>query len=414
MLLIRKIFLFVLFFVLFFVGLQDLSVYAENSTDSASLSDQARQDLQSKITEYERKINDLQGQEKTLSSQLAIMDNQARLTEYRIKDTQEKVKEIEKDVNIAKNKINNLQEGINNSTISLISRITAVYEVGAVEPWQIFFASSNITNFFTRLKYLRMVQIYDKKNIYAAEQARVNYSSQKNILEDKQKEEEALKKRLETYSNQLKQEEEDKKALLVETQGNEETYQKLLAQAKAQLEAFSNFTASQGGASLLSSQTICDSWGCYYNQRDSNWGGAALNNTKYTIASDGCLLTSMAMVYTHFGFKDVTPLTINSNSSNFASYYPAYLKKEIIVNNKTSTRIGILKSAIDNELSSGRPVIAGISYDGGPIADHFVVIISGSSGNYKMNDPFTPNGHNIDFNSHYSVGNIVEVDKIQI
>ena len=183
----------------------------------------------------------------------------------------------------------------------------------------------------------------------------------------------------------------------------------MLLQARAQLAGFSRFVASQGGASILSNQTVCDDWGCYYNQRDSQWGNTALNNTQYSIASDGCLMTSMAMVYTHFGHKSVTPLTINGNSNNFASYEPAYLNRTIVADGASSTRVG---TSIDNELSAGRPVIVGVSYDGGPVSDHFVVLISGSGGSYQMNDPFTPNGHNIPFTDKYSIGSIREMDKV--
>ena len=39
----------------------------------------------------------------------------------------------------------------------------------------------------------------------------------------------------------------------------------------------------------------------------------------------------MAMVMTHYGYRDVTPVTINSNPENFAAYYPAYLLTTINV-----------------------------------------------------------------------------------
>ncbi|MDE2589180.1 MAG: hypothetical protein KGL95_05900, partial [Patescibacteria group bacterium] len=69
---------------------------------------------------------------------------------------------------------------------------------------------------------------------------------------------------------------------------------------------------------------------------------------------------------------------------------------------------------IDATLASGNPVIVGISYDGGPYPDHFVVFVSGSGGNYTMNDPFTPNGHNISFRGKYPNVRIVEEDKVSI
>ena len=113
--------------------------------------------------------------------------------------------------------------------------------------------------------------------------------------------------------------EQSKNQLLVETKSQEATYQKLLAAAQAELTSFSAFAQNAGGSKLLGNQTVCDSWGCYYNQRDALWGNLPLDGTQFKLASDGCLVTSMAMVMTHYGYKDVTPVTINSNPDNFAA-----------------------------------------------------------------------------------------------
>ena len=122
----------------------------------------------------------------------------------------------------------------------------------------------------------------------------------------------------------------------------------------------------------------------------------------------------MAMVYTHFGHRSVTPQTINSSSNNFASYYPAYLKFDISADGANYSRVSISRAEMDNQLAAGNPVVVGISYDGGPISDHFVVIVSGSNGDYLMNDPFTPNGHRISFTSKYSIGSINDIYKVNI
>ncbi|HEV2339486.1 MAG TPA: hypothetical protein VGT05_01825 [Patescibacteria group bacterium] len=357
----------------------------------------------------QNKLSSLAGQEKTLSSQIAVMDGQINLTQARIYATQQQITNLTIDIDTATQKINQLQGAIANITQVLYNRIIATYEVGSIQPLQILATSSTIGDFLKRADYLRIAQAHDKQLVYQTLQAKNDYANQRNILENERKQVEALKAQLQAYTAELNQEKASKQQLLTETQGNEATYQKLLAQAEAQLAGFSHFVNSQGGASILSNQTVCDSWGCYYNQRDSQWGSIALNGTQYSIAADGCLMTDMAMVYTHYGHHSVTPLSINSNSSNFASYEPAYLLRTIVADGASSTRVS---SAIDSILSGGDPVIVGISYDGGPIADHFVTLLSGSGGNYMMNDPFTPNGHDIAFTSHYSLGSIVEVDKV--
>lgn len=353
----------------------------------------------------QKKITELQGQDKTLSSQIAISDSQINLTEAKIAKTADEIEALEGDIEITNTKISSSEGTLEETSVAFMGRAKAVYQVGKVSPWQVLLTSNSLENFFTRLKYLKIVQLYDKKNIYAAEQAKVNYANQQNILVDKKQKQEALSEKLQAFTDQLTVEKKAKEKLLAETQGNEATYQRLLAAAKAQLAGFSNFVAAQGGASLLSGQTSCDSWGCYYNQRDSSWGGLALNGTQYSLASDGCLVTSMAMIYTHYNRK-ITPVDINSNSSNFASYYPAYLLFTISAGGSTSQRVG---QALDSVLAGGDPAVVGINAMGGT---HFVVVKSGSNGNYVMNDPYLPNGKDKNFTDHYSVGSIFSVQKV--
>src|SRR5262249_40995516 len=157
-------------------------------------------------------------------------------------------------------------------------------------------------------------------------------ANQKNILEGQKRQVLALNTQLQQYTQDLASQKTAKQDLLTQTQGDEATYERLLEQTKAQLASFSSFATSQGGASLLSGQTVCDDWGCYYNQRDTQWGGIALNGTQYSIASVGCLMTSMAMVYTHYGHKDVTPLSINSNGGNFSGIPAALLNYSVSAN----------------------------------------------------------------------------------
>lgn len=397
--------------ILFISFLLGLLIFFKGSSIIVKAADCDDRTGQEKVTCLQNKINDLKGQAKTLSSQISIMNSQINLTEARIEANKRQILDLTLDIDTATKKIDTLSDSLNRITGVLLNRIVATYQAGSVQPLEMLLSSRDASNLLAKLNYLRIAQAHDKRLIYDVQQAKNDYANQKDIFEAKKKKIENLKKQQEAYINQLSREKQGVQDLLTETEGKEENYQRLLAQAKAQLAAFSNFTALKGGASILQNQTVCDDgWsGCYYNQRDSQWGNLALNNTQYTIASDGCLVTSMAMVYSHFNHRVVNPISINSNSSNFASYFPAYLKYTITADGATSTRVG---SIIDDTLSAGHPVVVGVSYDGGPIPDHFVVLISGSSGNYKMNDPFTPNGHNIPFTDNYSVGSIRQIHKV--
>ncbi len=372
-------------------------------------------DLQNKISGLESTISNLQSQEKTLSSQIAIMDNQIKLTEYQIQSTEEQITSLTLDIDTATKKITSLQGALNSSIAVLINRIVATYEIGTIQPIQVLLTSGSASDFLQRLNYLKLAQEHDKQLIYDTQQAKVDYSNQKTIFENEKKQVELLNQQLQAYTAQLDQEKQAKQDLLTQTQGSEATYQSLLAQAQAQLAGFSSFVTNQGGASILSGQTVCDSWGCYYNQRDSQWGNMLINGQSgYSMAEYGCLITSVAMVASHMGHKDILPSTIaGSQNSNFA-VGTALLKFSIDVNGTSITRneIGTSANAIPNTIT--QPIIVGISYDGGPIADHFVVLTGGSNGNYTMDDPFVPNGHEVPFTDHYSLSSIVEVETVSM
>jgi peptidoglycan hydrolase CwlO-like protein len=391
-------FLALVFCILTGILFQTNHVYADTSSINQ---------LTNQIQQLQNQLNAAKNQEKTLNSQLQYIDNQTKLTELKIEDTQYQVTKLDKEINDLGTYITNLSTKSDQLTKVLLDRIVTTYKYSNFSPLDLIFSARGFADLLERIKYIQIIQSNDKKVLYNLQATKSTYNDQQTDKKTRQEAQQKLQKDLKNYQVQLASQKKSKQDLLDATKGNEATYQRLIAQAKAQLTAFARFTS--GKASLLSNQTVCDSWGCYYNQRDSKWGNIGLNRTSYSLADYGCLITSVAMVYTHYGYKDVTPAVINADPDNFASYYPTYLKYTISADGVNSTRANTI---IDSELKAGRPVIVGVSYDGGPVPDHFVVLISGSNGNYQMNDPFTANGHNIPFTSHYSVASIKEINKV--
>jgi len=363
-------------------------------------------DIENKIKEYENKLVDLRSQKNTLASQIQYMDTQVYLTELQIEATEGKIEQTQKEIESLSTKIEGLDESLSYLSKLLINQVVEGYKKRTVSFFALFLDSGNAQDLFNRLQYLKTTQNNNQKTLIQVQKTKFNFEDQKKLREEKKTELAKLSETLDQQKNALAVQRNSKQKLLADTQNNETIYQNLLSQAQAQLAAFSKFVTSQGGASILSNQTVCDDWGCYYSQRDNQWGTNSLNGTGYSLASDGCLVTSMAMVYTHLGRKGVNPQTINSNSNNFASYYPAYLEYTITADGLTTSRIS---ASIDSTLSSGDPVVVGVSAYGGM---HFVVLISGSDGNYIMHDPFIENGHKLSFNNYYSVGSIFEIRKV--
>lgn len=382
--------------IIFLISTLAIFFFVANYAVKADCNSNDKGCIEGEISQYQQKIQELQGQANTLSNQIAAFNAQIHLGELKIQETED-------EINLLTGRITEVQGSLNDLTKAFSARVVATYKMTRTnEPAYFLLTSDNLNDAISKYHYLKEAENSDENLLVRLQSAQTTYENSKKQSED-------LQKKLKDQQDSLNAQKQAKARLLADTQGSEANYQKLLAQAEAQLAAFSAFTANSGGSSLLSNQTDCsDSWGCYYNQRDTSWGALALNGTGYTLASDGCLVTSMAMILTHYGHKSVTPISINSNPENFASYYPAYLNYVIHVDGVTATRA---VASIDSTLSTGNPVVVGVHAYGGT---HFVVVKSGSGGNYIMNDPYLPNGKNLNFTDHYPISSIFEVDSVSI
>lgn len=225
-------------------------VFAQSATETPTPTqapdNDKQKDLENKIKEYEEKVAGLKTQANTLSSQIKLVDNQIAIAELRVQETEEKIQAIEEDIDVTRRRIDGLEKNIDQVTKAMVNRVAAVYQVGTIDPLQMLLTSSNIDNFLTRLKYLQVVQLYDKQQIYASEQAKTNYEQERALFEEKQEEAKSLQEKLEAYNQQLENDKGKKKDLLSQTQNDEKKYQQLLAQARSEYEAIQGIVAGRG------------------------------------------------------------------------------------------------------------------------------------------------------------------------
>lgn len=344
-------------------------VYAVSCSDSCGDESSCR-DV---IAECSKQISNLQSQANTLKNQIAQFDAQIKLTTLKITQTQEQI-------TLLGGRISQLGDSVEALTLAFNSRAVETYKLSRFENSFYFLLSAyDIGEAVSRFHYLQNIQEEDRNLLKKLTDAQTTYEGQKA-------DQEALQKQLKTQQANLNAQKLAKNNLLLATKNDEAKYQQLLSQAKAQLSAFQSFVARQGGASILNNQTKCNDWGCYYNQRDSLWGNIGLGGSPYTMANYGCLVTSVAMVASHYG-KNIKPNDIAVSSDAFVPG-TGYLYHSFSANGVSVTINTGSKSLIDSELSAGRPVIAGL-YSG---PDHFIVITRKDGDKYIMRDPFLENG----------------------
>ncbi len=399
----KKFFVFLLFFIFF-------SFFAKKTSSQVC---QSVEDCQKIISESEQKIKELSSQRNTLSSQIQYMDTQIYLTESKISQTEIKINQTEEEINQIEKRINGLDQSIDYLANLLVKRLVLGYKNRSLSLLNLLFESENIPLFINQYKYWKSAQEENQRLLVKTQQSKLNLEEQKSLREEKITELDNLQKELTRQKAELAQQKLAKQKLLIETQNSEERYQELVSQAKSQLSAFTRFVESQGGASILQNQTQCDDWGCYYNQRDAQWGNYIINNSydcngACTVARVGCLITSVAMVTTHLGFRDINPLSIAVDQGNFY-LNTALLNWNIQANGKN---VSLINATLSPEAVKNGPLIVGVRY--GEFGSHFVVVKDYRDGNYIINDPFTPNGKDLVFTEKYSLSSIFQVNRVVV
>ena len=339
------------------------------------------------IQEYQDQVNKLRGQASTLKNQIAQFDAQIKLTTLKIAQTQEQI-------NMLGGRIVQLGESLDSLTLAFNSRVVETYKLSKFENnFYFVLSASDLGSAVSRFHYLQKIQEEDRNLLQRLEDAQTTYQGEKA-------DQEALQKQLKTQQASLNAQKLAKNNLLSATKNDEAKYQQLLSQAKAQLSAFQSFVTRQGGASILSNQTKCNDWGCYYNQRDSLWGNIGMGGSSYTMANYGCLVTAVAMLASHYG-KNIKPVDIAVSSDAFVPG-TGYLYHSFTVNGINVSLSSVSKSLLDSELSAGRPVIAGL-YSG---PDHFIVILRKEGDKCIMHDPFLENGSERPLTDKYNFSDI--------
>ncbi|MCX6791828.1 MAG: C39 family peptidase [Candidatus Gottesmanbacteria bacterium] len=344
------------------------------------------------------------------------MDNQIKLTSIRIDATQTKIKTLLDEINQLENEVQRLEGVLNTRLALLLHRIPAAYKRSVVPQFGTLLFSRNVSDFIARAQYLSAVQKEDASLVFQVKATQNSYNESKQTREDKKVQLEQVQQQLKVQSQQLAQQKQAKDALLTQTRGQEETYAQLRREALARLAGFASFADSQG-ATLLSNQTSCNDWGCYYNQRDSQWGNALINgqgsgcNGPCSVLRVGCLVTSVAMMASHYGHRDISPQDIAfSSPANFSVGTAMLVRGTISVKNMNITRSSA--GALSPDTLKDGPVIVGVY--SGPFGTHFVVVKSYSDGTYIMNDPYIENGSDKSFTDHYSLGSVFEVDRVSM
>lgn len=360
--------------------------------------EQKKNEIELKIKEYEKKLEDLRSQKGTLSSQIQYMDTQVFLTELKVQETEKKVETTQKEIDTLGTRIEGLDSSLNYLSKSLLERVSTSYKNRSSSVLDLMLDSDNANDFMNRFKYQKTTQNNNQKVLLQVQETKLNFEEQKKLREKKKTDLDKFQTQLAEQKVFLTQQKKAKESLLAVTRNDEQTYQRLLESAKAQLNAFKSFSSSAGAKTIGSNQFGSGSDGTYYSQRDARWASNRIGSSPESILDVGCLLTSIAMMGKKFG-ANVTPADLAAETTRFFGN-TAYMNNPWpSVAGKTYRRVDVSK--VGEELDGGNYVIVGVkrtscAYGG----DHFVMLTKKDGDTYTMHDPIY--GPDIKFSTHYS------------
>ncbi len=363
------------------------------------------EEINQRITEYTKKLSELGKAKNTLANQISILNSQIELTTLKISQTQNSIKSLKAEIADLTVKIGDLDVSLNQLSSVYIRQVTENYKMSKRYPSFSIFTSTNFNNILEKYKYMATIQENSQNTLVQLETTRTNYDTQKDEKTRKQQELQVLETQLASQQKSLDQQKASKNALLTATKNDETKYEQLLAEAVSQLNALKSFASSAGGSTCLDSAQGGGSDGNFYSQRDPRWCRQTIGNSSDTVGAVGCYLTSISMVYKKLG-HDITP-SVYAATPGYFRFNTAYALPPIPPDGYSYKQVAYSAATVDSELKNGRYVIAQIKMSGTVSGMHFIVIISGSNGNYKIHDPWY--GADQEFSQHYSPGLIMSL-----
>lgn len=223
------------------------------------------QKLQDNLAEQQKlkqQIKELQSQGRTLINQISYLDNQTHLTELQISatlasisQTEEQLTAVGQDIASLTEKLGNLDTSINDLANVFNARIRASYQESFLTPFQVFLTATDFSSAVLRVNYLKSLQAEDKKVLQQMKNVKGLYLSQKTELGRLKQEKEKLKNDLESQKTLLQNQQaslglqkQNKNKLLQVTQNDENKYQQLLIQIRAEIESMAK--ALKGGVKI--------------------------------------------------------------------------------------------------------------------------------------------------------------------
>jgi peptidoglycan hydrolase CwlO-like protein len=364
------------------------------------------------------RIAGIQAEIAQLQSLIGVIDSELLTTNARLSAEQARLDSLTAQLALATDQLASLESQLAVREAQFDSQTRMLDKVEQTDPWRMLLASGSFVDFMNRLSAIKEISDNTAKLAVEVRSSRDLVQGKRDEIDAAHTAQSALVDtiaRQKAYLDQqyaLEASARDQLYVLQASLGAQQAalagqaaaLQSEIADEQAQINSILAFAHGQGG-DIVAPEFLSDAWGAYYNQRDARWGDDYVGPSPYLVWEIGCLLSSTAMVYTHFGFTSVTPGSLARNASNFTADGLMYNSVLDIPGHTPTIQSYPSRDFIASYLSRGGVVIVGMFIATG--GTHFVVLrgLAGSN-DYWINDPWEPFAMHVSYNSSPVTGPI--------
>lgn len=190
-------------------------------------------EIRKQIAETEALLSETRQKKATLQNEIAYQENQIRLTTLKIDETEAEIEALSSQIDRLEGVLGELSE-------AFAQRAFASYRLKrSGDSFFLLLTADSATEFIARYHYLRRIQENDKVLLLQMQTTQTSYEDQRTKIQE-------LHDRLEAQKNQLARQKGQKQQLLDVTRNDEQRYQQLLAELRADAESIERALAAKG------------------------------------------------------------------------------------------------------------------------------------------------------------------------
>ncbi len=192
------------------------------------------ENLQSRQKEYQAQITAKRNDQVNLSNQLSVIENRLGKTQLDIEETNLEIDKTSLEIRKIEIDSENLNKKIEEQKNHISNLLRLVYKQEQVTSLEALLLNDSLSDFLNQIKYLEDANIKIGESVKNLKQQKDQLDRNRSALTDKSKEMADLKVKLEEKKDSLVYEQDNKNNVLEETKLSEKAFQALLAKARAE------------------------------------------------------------------------------------------------------------------------------------------------------------------------------------